>query len=158
MLWVPYCLPTPPFVSIYLLHCWMVAGVPEHIIWLVLSLTNCLHITSTLEQLHFLWPAAKGGPPGLALETINSTKIQTKISTQHMFIAAYFHYTKRTVTSCAHIFEYGYPLLLLLLLLSWHNARRGKEEPGIHCLRLISPTFQGFCIVLSAIVTHTSTS
>ena len=75
---VPYCVPTPLFV---LLHCWMrnsVASVSERMIQLALSLTSSPYIASDLEPLPMvilalrLFPsAAIGGPPGLALETVD---------------------------------------------------------------------------------------
>ena len=76
---VPYCLPSPSFV---LFHCWMrnlIASVSERMIQLAVSLTS---IASALEQLP-LTLVTKGGPPGLAVETVDIQKVQVKILVQH---------------------------------------------------------------------------
>ena len=73
-------LPTP---SLVLFHCWMkslIDSVSEHMIKVALSLTSCPCITATVELvlmviLTLLLSAAKGGLPGLALETVNIQKV-----------------------------------------------------------------------------------
>ena len=76
--------------TIYLSRCLSSAagqGTPYSIIQLARSLTSCPRIASTLEPLPMviltLLPSAvKGGPPGLALETVDIQKVRSKILAQ----------------------------------------------------------------------------
>ena len=90
-------------------------------IQLVLSLTSSPHIPSDYEPLSMviltLLPFAEiGGPPGLALETV---EIQNE-----SLSAALHHYTTHTVTSCTN-FDSIFVMSVTkkqLRLISWYNA------------------------------------
>ena len=107
---VLHCLPTPSFI---LLWCWMTNStdsVSECMIKLALSLISSPHIASTLMPLvvilTLLPSTAKGGPPGLVLETVDIQKVQ-KLSCSLLdnHLCALHCYTTHAITFCTH-FDY----------------------------------------------------
>ena len=159
-----YCLPIPPIV---LLHCWVrnsIANASECMIRLAISLTSCRCIASTLEPLlmvilTLLLSSAKGGPPGLALETVDIQKVQSKILAQHArYPRTPIHYT---VTLCKLLlpvythFDYVFAIkpyivtqcVSMQLKIQCGNSTRAQQWAHVH------DTLQ-LCIALWSVLLH----